>query len=43
MALLWPSASVVHDLDDKRKTPYGVYYTRRKPLTLTAIRDLPGI
>jgi hypothetical protein len=43
MALLWPSVSVVHDLDDKRKAPYGVYYTRRKPLTLAAFRDLPGI
>lgn len=43
IALLWPSVSVVYDLDDKRQAPYGVYYTRKKPLTLAAIKDLPGI
>jgi hypothetical protein len=43
IALLWPSVSVVHDLDDTREAPYGAYYTRKKPLTLAAIRDLPGI
>jgi hypothetical protein len=43
IALLWSSVSVVHDLDDTRRTPYGVYYTRKKPLTLAAIKDLPGI
>jgi len=43
MALLWPSVSVVRDLDDTRQAPYGVYYTRKKPLTLAAIKDLPGI
>ena len=43
IALLWSSVSVVHDLDDTRQTPYGVYYTRKKPLTLAAIKGLPGI
>jgi len=43
IALLWPSVSVVRDLDDTRQASYGVYYTRKKPLTLAAIKDLPGI
>jgi hypothetical protein len=43
VALLWPSFSLVHDLDDTRQAQYGVYYTKRKPLTLAAIQDLPGI
>jgi hypothetical protein len=31
-------------VDDTRKTPYGVYYTQKKPLTLAALEnDLPGI
>jgi len=42
--LLWNSFRLVHDLDDTRKTPYGVYYTRKKPLTLAAWdNDSPGI
>jgi hypothetical protein len=41
--LLWESVSVVHDLDDTRQADYGVYYTRKKPLTLAALEDRPGI
>ena len=42
--LLWKSFRLVHDLDDTRRTPYGVYYTQKKPLTLAALEnDLPGI
>jgi hypothetical protein len=42
--LLWKSFRLVHDLDDPRRTPYGVYYTQKKPLTLAALEnDLPGI
>jgi hypothetical protein len=33
----------VHDLDDTREEQYGVYYTKKKPLSLAAIRDAPGI
>ncbi len=41
---IWPAVRLIHDLDDTRKTPYGVYYTQRKPLTLAALEnDLPGI
>jgi len=44
LELLWNSFRLVHDLDDTRKTPYGVYYTRKKPLTLAALdNDSPGI
>ena len=43
VTLLWSRFSLVHDLDDMRQTRYGVYYTKKKPLTLAAIKDLPGI
>ena len=43
VALLWSRFSLVHDLDDTRQAHYGVYYSKKKPLTLTAIRELPGI
>lgn len=43
VTLLWPLVSLVHDVDDTREARYGVYYTRKKPLTLAAIKDLPGI
>jgi hypothetical protein len=26
-----------------RQARYGIYYTKKKPLTLAAIKDLPGI
>ena len=35
--LLWSSVSLIHDLDDTRKNPYGVYYTQKKPLNLAAL------
>lgn len=41
--LLWPSVSVVHDLDDTREKPYGVYYTQKRPLTRATLIDRPGI
>ena len=41
--LLWDSISVVHDLDDTRQAAYGVYYTRKKPLTLAALEGRAGI
>ena len=43
LQLLWPLVSLVHDLDDTRQARYGVYYTKKKPLTLAAIKELPGI
>ncbi len=41
--LLWLAFELVQDLDDKREKPYGMYYTKKKPLTTAARRDLPGI
>ena len=41
---MWKSFRLVHDLDDTRKSPYGVYYTQKKPLLLAALEnDSPGI
>ena len=41
--LLWPSVHLVHDVDDTREAEYGKYYTQKKPLTLAALKNLPGI
>lgn len=41
--LLWPAFRLVNDLDDTRQAKYGVYYSQKKPLTLAALEDLPGI
>ncbi|MBN2391984.1 MAG: DUF3800 domain-containing protein [Anaerolineae bacterium] len=41
--LLWDSVSVIHDMDDTRKAGYGIYYTRKKPLSPAALQDRPGI
>lgn len=43
VGLLWPAFRLVHDLDDTRQAKYGVYYSRKKPLKLAALQDLPGI
>ena len=36
--LIWPKVSLVHDVDDTRQKKYGVYYDKRRPLTLAACR-----
>ncbi|MFH1732158.1 MAG: DUF3800 domain-containing protein [Planctomycetota bacterium] len=36
--LLWPAFSLVHDVDDTREAEYGVYYTKRNPLTLEKLK-----
>ncbi len=41
--LLWPAFSLVHDVDDTRQAPYGVYYTQRTPLTLGKMKKKPEI
>ena len=43
LQFVWPAVSLVRDLDDKRHNRYGVYYTKRNPLTLAAINEKPGI
>jgi hypothetical protein len=37
VAYLWDSFSLVHDIDDRRVSGYGVYYSKRKPLTAAAL------
>ena len=39
LTYLWPQISLVHDIDDKRMKEYGEYYTKKKPLTLAAIKN----
>jgi hypothetical protein len=31
--LLWPKVGVIHAVDETDAAPYGVYYTKKKPLT----------
>ena len=41
---VWPSIRLIHDLDDTREAPYGIYYTQKRPLTLAALdNNMPGI
>lgn len=39
----WPLFRLVHDMDDTRVTRYGADYTKDRPLTLAAIKELPEI
>jgi len=43
ITMLWPKCSLVIDVDDTRQNRYGVYYTKKKPLSLAAIRQRPEI
>ena len=40
---LWPKCSLVHDIDDVRKHPYGTYYARRRPLVAAPEKEKPEI
>lgn len=41
---IWPKVSLVHDVDDTRRNPYGEYYSQRTVLTVQALeKRLPGI
>ncbi len=43
---IWHSVRLVHDMDDRRQSPYGAYYSQKKPLNAAALewrRLLPGI
>jgi hypothetical protein len=35
---IWPKVGVVHDIDDKRNKEYGEYYSRKRPLTIAALK-----
>jgi len=37
ISLLWPSCSLVIDLDDTRFARYGTYYDKKRPLTFAAM------
>lgn len=39
LEFLWPQFRMVNDLDDTRKSSYGVYYDKKRPLTLAAFDD----
>ncbi len=43
MKMMWPQCGLVRDIDDIRTAGYGVYYTRKKPLTAVALKGHPGI
>ena len=34
LTLVWEQVGLVHDVDDTRAEKYGVYYTKKKPLTV---------
>lgn len=36
---IWDKVSVVRDLDDRREANYGMYYTRKRPLTASKIAN----
>ena len=38
LTYLWQAFGLVHDIDDTRKTDYGVYYTQNKPLTAEVLK-----
>ena len=38
LTYLWDVFCLVHDIDDKRKTEYGVFYTQNIPLTADALK-----
>ena len=38
LVYLWKAFGFVYDIDDTRKTDYGVYYTQNRPLTAAALR-----
>lgn len=37
LSYLWPAFRLVQDIDDRRSTGYGLYYTQKKPLTKAAL------
>jgi len=43
LRFVWPQVRLVHDVDDTREAEYGVYYTKKRPLTLAGIQNQPEI
>lgn len=44
LELIWPSVSLIHDIDDTRRARYGVYYTRENRMVVEEPKERkPGI
>lgn len=48
LLFLWPRCALIHDADDRRKSPTGCYYSEKNPLTAAklkgeSIKKEPGI
>jgi hypothetical protein len=43
LRFLWPKVRLVQDVDDRRKSPFGVYYRDSNQLTVDSIKKEPGI
>jgi len=39
LQLLWQKVSLIHDVDDRCRNPYGCYYSKRKPLSVADIKN----
>ena len=43
LEMMWGKVSLIHAVDETDKAPYGVYYSKTKPLTGAALRNEVGI
>lgn len=43
LRFLWPKVRLIQDVDDRRKSQYGVYYRDKTALTAESIQKEPGI
>ena len=41
--MMWNKVSLVHAVDETDKAPYGVYYSKTKPLVGAALKNKVGI
>ena len=39
LAYLWQAFGLVHDIDDRRTSNYGTYYTQNRPLSTEALKE----
>lgn len=43
LEMMWGKVSLIHAVDETDKAPYGVYYSKTKPLTGAALKNEVGI